>query len=126
MAEGVGLGFQIWDDIIDATVSEEKLGKPTGSDIRQGKRTLLVLTALEKATPAQATRLKEILDQPDNTEAEVTQAVAIMRDCGAIDACTKQALNYAARAREVLATFPDGPARDILAGLVDYLVEREY
>ena len=126
MAEGVGLGFQIWDDVIDATVDSDKLGKPTGSDIRQGKRTLLVLTALERATPEQAARLTSILDEPDNTEAQVAEAVQIMRDSGAIDLCTRQALDYAARAREVLATFPESPARDVLGGLVDYLVERDY
>lgn len=126
MAEGVGLGFQIWDDVIDATVDSDKLGKPTGSDIRQGKRTLLVLTALERATPEQAARLTEILDRTDNTEAEVAEAVQIMRDSGAIDLCTQQALDHAARAREVLASFPAGPARDVMAGLVDYLVERSY
>ena len=37
MATNVGLGFQIWDDYLDATASEEILGKPSGSDIQQGK-----------------------------------------------------------------------------------------
>lgn len=126
MAEGVGLGFQIWDDIIDATVDSDKLGKPTGSDIRQGKRTLLALTALERATPQQALRLTEILDRVDNTETEVAEAVQIMGDSGAIELCTRQALDHAARAREVLNSFPDGPARKVLAELVDYLVERSH
>ncbi|MDP6275259.1 MAG: polyprenyl synthetase family protein, partial [Candidatus Poseidoniia archaeon] len=49
MAIEVGLGFQIWDDYLDATAPAETLGKPSGSDIRQGKRTLLVIEALDRA-----------------------------------------------------------------------------
>ena len=61
MAVNVGLGFQIWDDYLDATASEEILGKPSGSDIRQGKRTLLVIEALNKADEKERKKLIQIL-----------------------------------------------------------------
>ena len=60
MATNVGLGFQIWDDYLDATASEEILGKPSGSDIRQGKRTLLVIEALNKADEKDQKKLIQI------------------------------------------------------------------
>jgi len=74
MAIDVGLGFQIWDDYLDATVAEELLGKPSGSDIRQGKRTLLVIEALDRATSEDQGRLTTIL-AGDNSDDDVAEAI---------------------------------------------------
>ena len=71
MAIWVGLGFQIWDDYLDATASAEVLGKPSGSDIRQGKRTLLVIEALSRTKNKERNELIKILDKSGNTDAEV-------------------------------------------------------
>ena len=123
MATNVGLGFQIWDDYLDATASEEVLGKPSGSDIRQGKRTLLVIEALNRANNEQRKRLLEILDS-ENSDKDVEEAVNIMDECGALEECHKQANQYLEGARKVLLKYPESEARNLFEELLEYMVTR--
>ena len=123
MATNVGLGFQIWDDYLDATASEEVLGKPSGSDIRQGKRTLLVIETLNRANKEQRKRLLEILDR-ENNDKDVEEAVNIMNECGALEECHKQANQYLEGARKVLLKYPESEARNLFEELLEYMVTR--
>ena len=123
MATNVGLGFQIWDDYLDATAAEEVLGKPSGSDIRQGKRTLLVIEALNRANKEQRKRLLEILDR-ENNDKDVEEAVNIMNECGALEECHKQANQYLEGARKVLLKYPESEARNLFEELLEYMVTR--
>ena len=123
MATNVGLGFQIWDDYLDATASEEVLGKPSGSDIRQGKRTLLVIEALNRSNLEQQKRLLEILDS-ENSNDDIAEAVNIMDECGALSECHKQANQYLEGARKVLLKYPKSEARTLFEELLEYMVTR--
>ena len=123
MATNVGLGFQIWDDYLDATATEEILGKPSGSDIRQGKRTLLVIEALNQANDIDRKRLIEILDSK-NTDEEIEEAVEIMNRCGALEECHKQAKGYLEGARKTLSNYPESEARQLFEELLEYMVTR--
>ena len=123
MATDVGLGFQIWDDYLDATASEEILGKPSGSDIRQGKRTLLVIEALNRTNETDRTRLINILDSKNNDK-DVKEAVIIMERCGALEACHKQANGYLEGARKTLSKYPQNEARQLFEELLEYMVTR--
>ena len=123
MATNVGLGFQIWDDYLDATASEEILGKPSGSDIKQGKRTLLVIEALNRANESDRKKLIEILDSK-NTDKEIKVAVDIMDRCGALDECHKQANGYLEGARQTLSNYPQSEARELFEELLEYMVTR--
>ena len=123
MATNVGLGFQIWDDYLDATATEEILGKPSGSDIRQGKRTLLVIEALNRANDNDRKRLIEILDTK-NTDEEIEEAVEIMGRCGALEECHKQANGYLEGARKTLSNYPLSEARQLFEELLEYMVTR--
>ena len=124
MAIWVGLGFQIWDDYLDATASAEVLGKPSGSDIRQGKRTLLVIEALSRTKNDERKELIKILDESSNTDADVKRAVTIMSNCGALDNCRKQALGYLNGAKNTIAKYPESDARTTLEELLEYMVTR--
>ena len=126
MATYVGLGFQIWDDYLDATASEQVLGKPSGSDIRQGKRTLLVIEALNRATKDDRQRLLDILDSNDNSDSDVLEVVQIMEKCGALKACHSLAKGYLEGVRDTLATYPDSEARQLFESLLEYMVTRGY
>ena len=123
MATNVGLGFQIWDDYLDATAPEEVLGKPSGSDIRQGKRTLLVIEGLNRTNETDRKRLIEILDSK-NTDEEVKEAVEIMERCGALEECHKQANGYLEGARKTLSNYPESEARLLFEELLEYMVTR--
>ena len=124
MAIWIGLGFQIWDDYLDATASAEILGKPSGSDIRQGKRTLLVIEALNRADGNSRSELIKILDNANNDDDEVKRAVSIMSDCGALDSCREQALGYLNGAKNTIANYPKSEARIMLEDLLEYMVTR--
>jgi len=123
MATNVGLGFQIWDDYLDATASEDVLGKPSGSDIRQGKRTLLVIEALNRANSKQRKRLLKILDS-DNNDEDIVEAVNIMDECGALSECHIQANKYLEGARKVLLKYPESESRTLFEELLEYMVTR--
>jgi geranylgeranyl diphosphate synthase type I len=123
MATNVGLGFQIWDDYLDATASENVLGKPSGSDIRQGKRTLLVIEALNRANAEQRKRLLEILDS-ENSDEDIVEAVNIMDECGALSECHRQANQYLEGARKVLLKYPESESRTLFEELLEYMVTR--
>ena len=123
MATDVGLGFQIWDDYLDATASEEALGKPSGSDIRQGKRTLLVIETLNRANDKDRKRLIEILDS-QNTDKEIEEAVGIMEKSGALEECYKQANGYLEDAHNTLSNYPESESRQLFEELLEYMVTR--
>ena len=124
MAIWVGLGFQIWDDYLDATAPAEVLGKPSGSDVRQGKRTLLVIEALNRTKPDERKELIRILDDSKNTDDDVQRAVEIMSECGALENCRKQALDYLHGAKKTIEKYPKGEARELLKELLEYMVTR--
>lgn len=119
----IGTVFQISDDIIDIESDPDESGKLPGTDLREGVHTLPVLFALREDGP-DADRLRELLKRPVTDDAEVAEALALLRASGGIDAAKATVQQYAAQAREELACLPDVPGRRALASLVDYTVNR--
>ncbi len=112
----LGMAFQMVDDILDFTANESELGKPVGSDLRQGIFTLPVFYYLEDDTRAASLR--------DFISAEVEQLIEAIRQSPAIVAAKAEAQRTAQAARDALAIFPDNPYRRALSDLADYVVER--
>lgn len=81
----LGEAFQLRDDILGVFGDPEVTGKPAGDDLREGKRTLLVATALERATPEQSAILRQGLGDPHLGPQELAQMRRIIRDTGAVD-----------------------------------------
>lgn len=77
-----GIAFQLQDDVLGILGNESKLGKPVGSDIREGKRTTVVQYAYEKATPAERKILEKILGEDHATEDEIKEIVGILEERG--------------------------------------------
>lgn len=119
----IGTVFQISDDIIDIEADPDESGKLPGTDLREGVHTLPVLYALRETGP-DADRLRELLKGPITDDAEVAEALALLRASGGIAAAKATVQQYAAQAREELAGLPDVPGRRALASLVDYTVNR--
>ena len=118
----VGMVFQIADDALDLVADEETIGKPAGSDIREGKFTMPVLEAL--AGP-DGSRVRSLLESsrpyPDQVVIEV---IEIVRSGGHVDASLAEAGRRLELASKALAALPDGRPRQILETLGSYLVER--
>ncbi len=123
-ARKMGIAFQIQDDYLDLVGKEEKLGKPVGSDIRAGKRTLIIIRALEVLEGKKRDRLIKILDSNRNTVDEVNTALSMLKDCGALDYAKETADRYASEAKEVLNPLPDNEYKDMMEALVDLMVHR--
>ena len=82
LGEDLGLAYQIQDDILGIWGQPEVTGKPVGDDIRSRKKTLPIVYALSQAGSA-ADRLRDLFAQAQLTETEVTQAIALLEECGA-------------------------------------------
>jgi geranylgeranyl diphosphate synthase, type I len=122
----VGIAFQIQDDILGIFGSEKKLGKPVGSDIEEGKQTLLVIKAFEKSKPAQKKKLLSILGKQGVTLKEVDEARRIIIDSGALDYAKSKSYNLIKKGKEeIVKTKMQPEAKDFLLGVADYMISRD-
>ncbi len=119
--EGVGTAFQIVDDVLDFTADSETLGKPVGSDLRQGLATLPVLLFLESEQDQSAVRQVLEGDRSEETAKRAVQAVA---ESEAVDQALAVARHHAEEARAALKSFPDTQYRAALLDLADFAVGR--
>lgn len=125
----VGEAFQLQDDILGVFGDAETVGKPVGSDLAEGKRTLLVHHALRGAPPALADRLRALLGRPDLRPEEVEEAREIIRGSGgleAVRAMIEERLARAGRALEALDRLAfEADAHSFFRGLIAYSRERD-
>jgi len=119
--ELIGTAFQIADDIIDIASPADESGKTPGTDLREGVKTLPMLYAL--ADPG-STRLHELLAVPLTEDADVDEALALLRTSTGLERTVRTLGEYAVRARAELDVLPPCPARDALELLAHYVVER--
>jgi len=122
----IGIAFQIQDDILGVFGSEEKTGKPTGSDIRQGKYTILVAKAMECGNSKQRKMIKELLGNNKITEIEIEEFRVIIRETGSAEYASKLSKKLVLEGKAAL----DGieikqEAKDFLKGIADYMINRE-
>ena len=120
----LGYAFQIADDVLDYVSDAGTLGKNIGDDLAEGKATLPLIYAIERAAPEQAASLRRAietggLDSLDNI-------VAAIRDSGAIERALATAQRYADAANAALDGLPDSDARDALRVLAQYALKRSH
>jgi len=128
-AEEMSVAFQIGDDILDVEHSLDRagaFGKEFGNDVREGKKTLLVIHAVREADPADAERLQSILAADENSDAEVETALSILERTGSVDFARQWALDLAESAREHLDALDLEPEpATTLADFTEFVVERD-
>lgn len=117
----LGMAFQMVDDILDFTGDEAVMGKPVGSDLRQGILTLPVFYFLQEH-PHQREALRALVERDDGDS--LAQAVAMIRVSSAIEAARAEARSFIARAKDALHNLPDVSPRQTLYELADFVVER--
>ena len=124
--EKLGIAFQIADDILGLVGEKDKLGKPVGSDIREGKKTYLVLYAREHLDTNDAKRLMTILNKDKKSDMEINEAIELVKRSGALDQAKTLAQSIADDAIKALNIFPESDARKDLEILARLAVERTY
>lgn len=123
----LGIAFQIQDDILGIFGDEARIGKPVGSDIQEGKMTILVTKAFERSGEHQ-TELKQILARGEQlTLSDIERFRAIMIESGVLEETKTLARTSIHTAKEALSsiTLPE-KTRAFLLGVADYMLEREY
>ena len=121
----VGLCFQLMDDLIDVLSDSETLGKPAGSDLAQGKRTLMVIHALSQPDSPELENLRAVLGKGDAaTQAEIDLGLAALNEIGSVSYAKKKAEMYHQQAHACLDRLPDSPALLALRELTDYQLNR--
>ena len=121
-----GAAFQIQDDILGIVGDASQLGKPVGSDIREGKSTLLTLKALERADERGRGRILRALGDSAATADDIDAVSGLIRDLGVIDYAKGVSHRYVTEALPHLLTLPDNENRRLLALWAKYLIEREF
>jgi geranylgeranyl diphosphate synthase type I len=121
----VGLCFQLMDDLIDVLSDSATLGKPAGSDVAQGKRTLMVIHALQQPDSEAKEILLKVLGKGEDVAPEDLQAgLNALEDLGSIAYAREKAVAYHAEAHACLDRLGDGPAMVALRELTDFQLAR--
>ncbi len=123
-AENMALTFQIADDLLDLMGGEGNFAGRRGQDIKNGKRTLMVIKTLEALPPQKKREFNSILGYPDATGEDIDRAIELMNEAGAIEYSRGLAKSLVARAKESLEAFPEGPVKKELADLADFMILR--
>ena len=118
-----GLAFQIQDDLLNIEGDADVVGKDYCSDITEGKRTLMVVHALQASSKRD--RLIEILSSKTTDKAVLAEAVDIMRECGSIEYARSYAESLTSVSKvRLMDMLEASPARDLLISMADYFVNR--
>jgi len=126
-AEPLGIAFNIQDDLLELFGEKKKFGKPMGSDLKEGKKTLVILKTLEKSTKKEALFIKKNLGNKNISKKDIEKIKKIMIETGAFDYCIKYAKSLIKKANAIIAKQnykPEG--KSFLIGIGNYLLERKY
>ena len=121
-----GIAFQLVDDILDYSAEEVNLGKSVGDDFREGKMTLPVVLAYERASEAERDFLRRCMEELEQSEEDLKRAIAIMDRCDALADAKTRARAYGDAARLALDAFAPGEAKESLLKVVEFCLERAH
>lgn len=120
----LGLAFQIVDDALDLTASEEVLGKPVASDLREGKVTMAVIHALERCTPAERKLVEKVLEERAFQSVRHQEILEVLHRYESIQYAHDRAAEYAEAASRAICSFPDSEIKRALLFAPEFVVER--
>jgi octaprenyl-diphosphate synthase len=122
----LGIAFQLVDDALDYAADQASLGKTVGDDFREGKVTLPVLVAYAKGNDEERCFWRRTVEDGTQSDADLDEAMRLMRQHDAIGATLRRARGFAAEAREALDLFPSSPLRGLLQDTTTYTVDRAF
>lgn len=119
-----GIAFQLQDDVLGIIADEKKLGKPIGSDIREGKRTVILQNAYEKSTDEEKRIIEDVVGNQSSSDGDIEKVRQIFISTGAVDSTKKLANEYIGRALEKLEAFHESTYLNILKEWAIFMSER--
>ncbi len=121
--KNLGVSFQITDDYIGVLGDPKVTKKPVGNDLREGKKSLPILLAIQKADPKSRKIILKVFGNPRSTKSEIANAIQTMRSLEIEEDVRKAALDYAQKAKQSLAKY-SGPAKSEMIALLNFVVTR--
>jgi octaprenyl-diphosphate synthase len=121
----IGIAFQMSDDSLDFVADEGRLGKAVGADLREGKRTLPLIAALERLSETEAERVRATLRRRAPEPAEIEEIRRVVLEHDGVEYARERAHAYARAAKADLEAFPVSDERETLALVADFVVDRD-
>jgi len=119
----LGVAFQIVDDVLDYSATQQKLGKSIGDDFAEGKVTLPVILAYAKGSEAERKFWQQAIE---NEQGDLNQALDIIHQNGVLPEAMKLAEYYADQAQKALSVFEEGEVKKALLSLAQFAIDRPY
>lgn len=120
----LGIAFQLMDDILDYTATEDEFGKCIGHDLEEGKITLPLIRTLAQCTESERVIIAGVVERDEMTLDEFRTVSALVSKYGGIEYTVKAARACISRCSEHLKAFEPSPIRDAMLGLSEYVVTR--
>ncbi len=121
----IGIAFQISDDALDFVADQDRLGKAIGADLREGKRTLPLIAALERTSADERARVRGMLETRSLGAEQVEDVRRLVMRHHGVEYALARAHEYAAAARADLTPFAPSEERDTLALVAEFVVDRD-
>ena len=125
IGRSLGLAFQIQDDLLDVIADPSQFGKKPAGDIREGKKTFLMLTALELCPEGQRKSILGYLKERPLTDDQIDEIISVYNNTGTIEEAREHISSYYERAESALEEFGDSNYKQDLSNLINYLKNRE-
>jgi octaprenyl-diphosphate synthase len=125
-AWNLGIAFQLVDDLLDFTSREKVLGKPVGSDLREGKVTLPLIYALEQASEDERLLVSTVLRDANYDQAPFAKVLHMVERRGGFDRVRERAQAFTDKARSIVTEFPESPYQRALTALTDLMTDRDH
>jgi geranylgeranyl diphosphate synthase, type II len=126
IGHSLGLAFQIQDDLLDVVGDPSSFGKKPAGDIREGKKTFLMLTALEHCSAGEREKILGYLKNRPLSDTQIDDVIGIYRNSGAMEEAAGKIAFYYGKAMEALDKFDDSTYKQDLSKLINYLKNREF
>jgi octaprenyl-diphosphate synthase len=123
--ESIGMAFQLVDDLLDYTSSEETLGKPVLKDLEEGTVTLPIIHLYQKAPGEERKFLEQVVSSREFTADNKTRIIELVQSYGTLEDSRDLAVKYASRAQDLLGSFPPSAYLDALVELPRLIINRE-
>lgn len=121
----LGMAFQLTDDLLDYTASQQTLGKPVLKDLQEGKVTLPIIYLMDRASGKEREFMLRVVKERQFTAENKNRIIDLVRSYGTLREVEQLARDYAQQAQEALSGFPDSVYRDALRRLPELVINRK-
>ncbi|MBK1840070.1 polyprenyl synthetase family protein [Azospirillum sp. YIM B02556] len=122
----LGIAFQLVDDVLDYSALQAKLGKTVGDDFREGKITLPVVLAFRRGNDEERAFWRRVMEELDQKDGDLERAQSLMARHNALKDTVERARHYGSIARDSLGLFAEGPVKQALLEVIDFVIDRDF